>query len=214
MAEKKRADPRDNNAKPKPDVSKRKPQEAPQEAPKKKGLARVLFKLLLVLIVLLMLGGAGVAAGVYFKLIDVPGIAQKYKLHTLPVVGRYIPQPATNFEQVDLPEEPPAEQPPAPPAPVAQDPPAAKPPAATPEELKEQLAKTRQEQAKRISRLARLYGEMKPDEAVPILNQLDDPTVLAILNKMEDGQAAKILALFDARRAARLSQDMLKGKTM
>jgi flagellar motility protein MotE (MotC chaperone) len=75
-------------------------------------------------------------------------------------------------------------------------------------------AKAKQDEAKRISRLARLYGEMKADEAVPIINQLDDSTVLAIFGKMEDGQVAKILAQLDARRAARLTQNMLKGKTM
>jgi flagellar motility protein MotE (MotC chaperone) len=46
---------------------------------------------------------------------------------------------------------------------------------------------------------------------VPILNQLDDTTVLAILNKMEDDQVAKILAAFDANRSAQLTQAMFKG---
>lgn len=180
-----------------------------KEAPKKAKSSGILFKLILVFVLLLMLAGGGVAAGIYLGLIDLPAIAAKYKLHDLPVVGQYIPKPATNFETVDLPPEAPAAE-----KPAAEAPPAPAPPAAKPEELKENLAKTRQEEAKRISRLARLYGEMKPDEALPILRELDDPTVLAILAKMEDGQAAKIMALFDAKRAARLTQDMLKGKTM
>jgi len=36
---------------------------------------------------------------------------------------------------------------------------------------------------------------------------------LLILNKMEDEQVAKIMALFDARRAAILSQSMLRGRS-
>ena len=50
---------------------------------------------------------------------------------------------------------------------------------------------------------------MKPEEAVPILTQLDDSTVVAVLNKMEEDQAAKILAQFDPAKAAQISQAML-----
>ena len=177
--------------------------------PKKK--SRGLLKFIAVLALLLILAGSAVGAGIYFKLIDVPGLVAKYKLREYPLVGKYLPQPATNFETVDLPPESEAKDKAAPPTAAKAAP--ALPPAATPEELKANLAKAKQEEIKRISRLARLYGEMKADEAVPIMNQLDDPTILAILGKMEDSQAAKILAQLDAKKAARLTQDMLKGKT-
>lgn len=196
MAEKPKAPAKDNKKKPEP--------------PKKKS-SRGLFIAIAVVLVLIMLTGGAIAAGIYFKLIDLPAIAAQYKLYDYPLIGKYFPKPATNFETVDLSDQPPEEAK----KQAAQEPlPAPLPPASKPEETKENIAKAKQEEAKRISRLARLYGEMKPDEAVPILKELDDPTVLAILAKMEDGQAAKIMALFDAKRAARLTQDMLKGKTI
>ncbi|MDT8901294.1 MotE family protein [Anaeroselena agilis] len=183
----------------------------------KKKRFRFLLKALLALLAVLMLAGGGFAAAVYLKFVDLDALAARYKLATYPVIGRYFAkQPATNFATVDLPPEAAAEKPaPAPEtAPAVQAAPAPAPAAVSTEELKAREAKAKKEEAKRISRLARLYSEMKPDEAVPILNQLDDPTVLAILGKMEDSQVAKIMSLFDARRAARLTQDMLKGKTM
>ncbi len=178
----------------------------PEAPPKKK---RLLLKFSAVLLLLLILAGSAVAAGVYFRLIDLTGISAKYKMHEYPLVGRFFPQPLTNFETVELPPE--TVTPDKPPTPgVAQAAPL--PPAATAADIAANLAKARQEEAKRISRLARLYGEMKPDEAVTIMNQLDEATVLAIFAKMEDSQVAKIMAQFDAKKSARLTQEMLKGK--
>lgn len=188
---------------------------AAAKAPAKKRIFRFLLRATLVLLVLLVLAGGSLYAAVFFKFIDVDALAAQYNLDSYPVIGRYFAKPAaTNFEVVDLPPEA-AKETPAP-APAAQSAPAPAPAAAavSTDELVAREAKAKQEEAKRISRLARLYAEMKPDEAVPILNQLDDPTVLAIFGKMEDSQVAKLMSLFDARRAARLTQDMLKGKTM
>jgi len=187
-----------------------------QENQPAKKKSRAIFKLLVALLVVLTLAGVAVGAGIYFRLIDPLSLAHQYKLHEYPVIGQYIPRPATlNFEPVELPPEQAAgKDKPAPANTAVQAAPEPRPAAAMPEEIRENLAKAKREEAKRISRLARLYSEMKPDEAVPILNRLDDNTVLAILAKMEDGQAAKILTLFDAQRAARLTEDMLKGKTM
>jgi len=162
---------------------------------------------------LFMIAGASFAAGVYFKIIDGPFLAQQLKLYDYPVIGQYFPRPMTNFETVDLAESPaetaaatlsttalPAALPPIGPAQADVD--------------KEKLAKiAKQEEAKRITKLARLYNGMKPDEAVPILNQLDDATVIAILNKMEEDQVSKIMAQLDPKRAARLTENILKGKT-
>lgn len=188
---------------------------AAANAPAKKRSFRFLLKATLVLLVLLTLAGGSLYAAVFFKFIDVDALAAEYNLASYPVIGRYFAKPAaTNFETVDLPPEGAKETPAPAPGVQAAPAPVPAPVAVSSDELKAREAKAKQEEAKRISRLARLYAEMKPDEAVPILNQLDDPTVLAILNKMEDGQAAKLMSLFDARRAARLTQDMLKGKTM
>jgi flagellar protein FlbB len=201
MVEQKQKDNKAAAAKPKPG----------EKPARKKRVAGLVLKGMLVLLVLVMLAGGALATAVYFRFVDLDAVAAEYKLHELPVVGRYLAKPtAVGFTPVELPPEEAAKGKPAAPAAVQ----AAPPPAATAEDVKALAAKARQEEAKRISRLARLYGEMKPDEAVPIINQLDDPTVLAIFGKMEDSQVAKIMAQLDARRAARLSQSMLKGKTM
>lgn len=184
-------------------------------APPSKKKRRLLLAFV-VLFSLFLLLGASFIAGIYLKFIDGPALAQRFKLYDYPLIGQYFPRPATNFETVDLPPET-AEAPPV-------DPQLPAPPAspATPALLgpaqadidKEKAAKiAKQEEAKRISKLARLYNGMKPDEAVPILKELDDDTIISILNKMDEDQVAKIMAQFDPKRAARLTQSMLKGKT-
>ena len=183
------------------------------EAPVEKK-SRIIFLLklgvALLLVILLVLLGFGV--GVYFKLIDLEDLGKQYGLANVPGIGRYFEQPATNFEPVELPESVtapalPVVQPPADPALV---PPQPKTVPLTEAEKEKMLKKQQQEENKRIGRLARLYGGMKPDEAVGILNRLDDTEVLAIMGKMEEEQVSKILPLFDSSRAARLTQSMMR----
>lgn len=188
--------------------------EKPVIPPKKS--SRLFFKIGIVVLVLLILGGIGFAAGVYLKLVDLQGMGSNWKLYDYPIIGQYFTKPQTNFEPVDL-EGLPSENQVlgtqtadpaltlAPVAPIPVDP---------EKEKQEQLAKIKlqKEENKRISKMARLYGEMKPEEAVGILNKMDDATVIAILSKMEDDQVAKIMALMDSSRAARLTQSMMRGK--
>jgi len=173
-----------------------------------------ILKIILILFILLILAATGFALGIYLKFIDVQELADKWNLSKYPVIGQYFSQPKSNFEPVDLEQQNPLVISPNPIVPVVV-------PSETmlPEkrkiddsELQKQAKIKQQEEAKRISKLARLYSAMKPDEAVAILNRMDDETVLLILNKMEDEQVAKIMALFDARRAAIISQSMLRGR--
>ena len=184
-----------------------------------------IVKIIFLLLFILVITGVGFALGIYLKLIDVDNLADKYGLSSYPVIGKYFEKnPQTNFQQVDpeqqgdiplVPEEPTAN-------PVNGQTPLEMqnlmmpnqavsssgmtlPPDKDPAKIKQK------EEAKRIGKLARLYGNMKPDEAVGIMTQLDDDTIVAILNKMEEDQAAKILALFDNVRAGRISQNMLRG---
>ena len=176
------------------------------------------LKVMVILVTLLILVTIGFAAGVYLKFIDVEKLARDMKLDQYPVIGNYLPK--TNFETVELAEETiPAQQdvPVNPnqsqkPASVFPVPQVINPNLITPEDLEKQAKLRQQEENKRISKLARLYGSMKPDAATAIMKELDDATVLAIFSKMEEEQVAKILALFDSKRAASLTQDMLKGK--
>lgn len=192
--------------------------------PKPKGKFSLL-KVIVILLALLVIGGAGFAAGVYLNVIDVNKLAANWKLHQYPVIGQYFPAPPqTNFETVDLTEadlEQPVEAVQQVPSTPVQTNQVTKPEVMaqpevplTSEELQKLEKMKQQEEAKRIGKLSRLYGTMKPEEAVPILNQLADQEILAIFSKMEEEQVAKLLAGMDSNRAARLTQAMLKNKPL
>lgn len=184
------------------------------------------FKVILIMLVVLILAATSFAVGIYLKFIDVQALAQKWKINEYPIVGKYFSEPKTNFEPVELDPQNPGAAPQDPNAsPVLPAVPPVIPSAVQPEamlpanrviddaELQKQAKIKQQEEAKRISKLARLYDAMKPDEAVVILNKMDDATVLVILGKMDEDQVAKIMPLFDAQRAALLSQSMLSGRS-
>jgi hypothetical protein len=184
--------------------------------PVKPAKRSIFLRLLLILFILVMLLGVGLAAGVYLNLIDLQQIAQTYKLYDYPVLSKYFSKPVTNFETVEIEQDEPTSQ-----QPQQEQPPAVtpiQPPAPSPNkeaetvDLEKQIKLRQQEELKKITKLARLYSNMKPEEAVPIMNQLDDEIVIAIFSRMEEEQAAKILALMDAKRAARISQEMIKVK--
>ncbi len=54
--------------------------------------------------------------------------------------------------------------------------------------------------------LAKIYGTMKPEAAAPILDRLDDPTVLTIFRRMKEKQVGEILPLMTRERAIALTQ--------
>lgn len=54
--------------------------------------------------------------------------------------------------------------------------------------------------------LAKIYGGMKPEAAAPILDRLDDPTVLTIFRRMKEKHVAEILPLMTRDRAIALTQ--------
>lgn len=202
MAEKIKTDNKTENVYKKPDK------------PKKKSGSK--FKMIVILLILLILIAVGFALGVYLKIIDTQQLAEKWKLNEHPVIGQYFSPPKTNFETVESTQQSPPEG-----SSHSKVPAVVTPEAVVPEirkiddvEYQKQLKLKQQEEAKRISKVSRLYGSMKPDEAVAILEKMDDETVLLILNKMEDEPVAKIMALFDARRAAILSQSMLRGRAI
>ncbi len=54
--------------------------------------------------------------------------------------------------------------------------------------------------------LAKIYGGMKPEAAAPILDRLDDATVLTIFRRMKEKQVGEILPLMTRERAIALTQ--------
>lgn len=203
------------------DKSKVKPAEKPK---KKRGCLLYLIYFILFLIVITVIAGGVIAAANYLGFINLQTIkeeaGQKYELQKYPVVGQYFSPVETNFESVplaegdSLPAKPDAQ------APVQQDAqqvalalPAAQTNVLTPVDVAREEARNQAELAKRVARLARFYGEMKPANAAAVIKELDDETVLAIFSKMEDDQVAKILSVLEAERAARLTEDMLRGRS-
>ncbi|MBP2653117.1 MAG: MgtE intracellular domain protein [Firmicutes bacterium] len=178
------------------------------------------MKIFLVVLVLIILLGCGVAAGIYLKFIDIADLAQKHKMYDYPVVGKYFPRKSTNFDLVDLDSPtskdeqqqsvttPNAGQTSAPETLVAAQP-LNQPTNA--EEMAKIMEKAKQDEAKRLSKTARLLGTMKSDEAAVIINQLDNSTIVAIFNKMDEEQVAKIMAQLGPEKAASLTKMMLKG---
>ncbi|MBP2642421.1 MAG: MgtE intracellular domain protein [Firmicutes bacterium] len=207
-------------------VNKKKPpvnEPVVEEVPRKK---RRWLKTLAIFVVILLLLGLGIGAGFYLGFIDTDRFVQNHKLYDYPIVGKYFSKPATNFEMTDgdevqQPNElPKADNPVVPQIPETtamqpvQTPQAAQSqiPITNAEEMAKIMEKAKQEEAKRTSKTARLLGSMKPDEAVPIINQLDTMTVVAVFNRMEEEQVAQILAKMDSQRAADITRSMLKGK--
>jgi flagellar motility protein MotE (MotC chaperone) len=54
--------------------------------------------------------------------------------------------------------------------------------------------------------LTKIYETMKPEEAGPILDRLDDPTLIAIVGRMKERQLGAILAAMNRDRAVTVTQ--------
>lgn len=189
-----------------PAAKQKKPEPAKPKKPVRK--SRRIF-LWLFLLVLMTVGG--VAASIYMGWIPLdPELVAKYKIPLRnppepPVIEGQVPQ--TNFPLVDLDAEKEKKSAPA----SASSPGITSVANASPAQpIKPPDKKEELEKAKILSKLGRLYGTMKPDEVVAVFNNLDDEQVLAIFSKMEDEQVGKVLAALEPRRAARLTQLMLK----
>ena len=64
---------------------------------------------------------------------------------------------------------------------------------------------------KRVSKLARLYNQMKPKDAAKALDALDDDMCIAILQRMDESVVAKIMSEFEEEKTARITQIMYAG---
>lgn len=62
-----------------------------------------------------------------------------------------------------------------------------------------------------LQQLAEYYNEMKVKRAAAIMAELDDDTIVGILNNMGTETAAGIIAELDPQRAAVLTKKILKG---
>ncbi|MFQ5499019.1 MAG: hypothetical protein ACE5FH_05045 [Candidatus Zixiibacteriota bacterium] len=76
-------------------------------------------------------------------------------------------------------------------------------------EVSKKLVRLDQAESSRIANLARLYDGMDPRSVARLMANLDDETVVSILPRMKNKNASSVLALFPAKRAARLSKQMI-----
>ena len=173
-------------------------------APAAPGRKRRLLKILAILLLLAILIVGGFFLGIYLRIFDTNTINEKMKLYDLPIVGQFFVKPAPDT----------GGETPAPAAKTDQkSPSASKPMVLTKAEIEKQMKAKDAAERKRVSKLARLYNEMKPQEAADIMNDLDDDMIIAILQRMDEGQSAKILAKFDPEKSARLTKIMYAGTT-
>lgn len=202
--------------------------ELPAEPVKKRNRLIQMMRLVGFLLVFLCLIAGGLFLGAYFRLFDTNAVSEKLGLYDYPVIGQYFERPAETDDEVD-PSQPETDA--GQTADVVSE--KANDPAKlsdgeranllaagnsekkivlNKEEIEQQMKQRQEEEKKRVAKLARLYGEMKPGEAVEILNELDDDMVLEIMSKMNDDQVAELLPLFDTTRSARLTRLMYTGK--
>lgn len=185
-------------------------------AKKKSGIFKRLIKLVLFLVLLLALIVGGFALGVYLQVFDTNEINEKLQLYNLPVVGEYFPVPPGVEREVKTEEtvtvskeEKPAEQKD---EKKKEEVKQSKPVSLTKEEIDRQTKEREAAERKRISKLARLYNEMKPQEAADAMASLDDDLTVSILQSMDEGNAAKTLAKMEPEKTARLTKLMYEGK--
>jgi hypothetical protein len=186
-------------------------------APKKTMWLRIkaLLRLLPKIILLLILVIGGFFLGIYLRIFDTNTINEKMELYKYPIIGDYFVKPDKPVKSEEIQQPEPVDKKVAdvkisPDKALTADP--SKPVVLTKEEIEKQMKLRQAEEKKRISKLARLYGQMKPKEAVDILDKLDDNMVVAILQKMEEPQMSKLLTTFDSERSAQLTKILYSGK--
>lgn len=200
-------------------------------AKKKTSIFKKLFIFLFLIVFLALMGVSAFAASIYFGVLDnekVAWVNEKVGLYKLPFIGagqefEYFAAP----EGVVWPPDPEPEPKPEENAPVvAQNQP--KPAETKPEEKKEdkkskdvkisqkdveeQMKAREAAEKKRISKLARIYDNMKPEEAAKALNDVSLDTVVLILQKMNESNAGQVIAKMDPSKAARITQMLFDGQ--
>ena len=173
------------------------------EKPKKKG--KKIVKLLLMLFLLLVLIIGGFALGIYLRLFDTQEANEKLGLHNLPVVGQYFVKPAptqTEMENTPVEDVKPDKD---------EKKQQSKKITISKKEIEKQMKEREAGERKRVSKLARLYNSMKPKDAAKAMDELDDDLCIAILQRMDESNAAKVLSEFEAGKTARLTQIMYEG---
>lgn len=191
---------------------------------KKKSIFRRILNFFIVLLVLLALAIGGLFAAIHFEYLDRAAVDEKVQwanekigLYKLPVVGyggifEYFEVP----EGVIWPPPPPEPEPPAvevanKPVTPPEQPKQSKEVKISQKDLEAQIAAREAAEKKRISKLARIYDNMKPEEAAKALDSVSLDTVVLILQKMDESNAGKVLAKMESSQAAQITQMLMDG---
>ena len=172
-----------------------------------------IVKIALAAILLLVLVAGGFLLGVYLQIFDAGTMNEKMKLYDMPIIGEFFVKPAPETGEAlkeDVSGKPKEELTDSKPDPD-KDKGQSKPKVLTKEEIEKQMKEREAQEKKRVSKLARVYNEMKPQQAAEVMKDLDDDLSVAILQKMDESQAAKTLAAMDADQSARLTKLMYTG---
>ena len=168
---------------------------------------RKILKIVGGLILLLVLIAGGFALGVNLRLFDTKALNEEYGLHELPLVGSYFVPPADAEHTASSTET--ASQPAS--AAAAAPKKGSESVKITKEEIEKQQKEREAAEKKRVTKLARLYNDMKPADAAKVMETLDIDLCIAILQRMDEGNAAKVITAFDPSRAAEITQIIYEG---
>ena len=193
---------------------------------KKSGFLGKLKVILIVTIVLLLLTIGAAAAAIYFEVVSdeqVQWANENLGLYKLPLVGA-----GETFEYFQVPdgvvwpepeEEEPTEEETKTETAVAKkddkqnaaDAKKQKEVKISRKEIEEQMAVREAAEKKRISKLARIYDSMKPEDAARALDGVEPDTVVLILQKMNEDNAAQVLSKMEPLMAAQITQMLFEG---
>jgi len=75
--------------------------------------------------------------------------------------------------------------------------------------VSQKILRVEQAESGQVSKLAKLYDGMEARSVAKLIANLDDATVVSIIPRMKLKNASQVLALMPAKRAARLSKQMI-----
>ena len=161
------------------------------------------------LLVVLVIGGFFL--GIYLKILDGDEMNKKLGLYDMPIIGQYFvrPTPEDGSTVPDSAAEKAKQEQEK--SKKAADDKKSKPVKLTKEEIEKLTQQRQAEEKKRVSKLARLYNEMKPEEAAKIMENMESDIVIAIFQRMDESQVSQIMANFDTGKAASISKLMYVG---
>ena len=131
---------------------------------------------IILLIAVLIVGGFFL--GIYLRILDSNEMNEKMGLYDMPIIGEYFVRPAPQ-EGASIVTDAPAEEP-------KKDTKESKPLRLSKEEIEKQAKEMQAAERKRVSKLARIYNEMKPADAAKILQEMDDTLIINILQRMDE----------------------------